>query len=232
MSYEGFGKSTRPADGGAVTAQRMLEQAGKVLEWIRRRRGVPRVDVFGTSIGAGIAIALGGVESPIARAQVGRLVVSTTVYKVFTPEAAATYTPAFKEFLLGQPGGYPTTTPAHYVGAFAGMDPAAVAWANATIPGQYPVGPTLEIFELPFFEAAPGRAPLLQLWGDANPLTPLADPQRLEQEYGGPYERVIYEGAGHSPMTEPVRHQFWDDVEAYLDEGTPAVSVCDLVDGL
>ena len=187
MSYEGFGESSLPEDGKTVTAARILDHTGKVVEWIRTHRGVPKVDVFGTSIGAGIAIAIGGTESPIDFHHINRVAIATNVYKTFTPEAQAMFTPEFKAFLLGLPGGYFTTTPATYVPIFAGIDPAALAWANANIPGTYPVGPVLEGFELPFFEAAPGRAPLLQFWGSDSPTTPLSDVEQLQNEYGGPH---------------------------------------------
>jgi pimeloyl-ACP methyl ester carboxylesterase len=228
MSYEGFGESTLPKDGRTVTAERILDHAGKVLEWIRTHRGVPKVDVFGTSIGAGIAIALGGTESPIDYHHVNRVVIATNVYKQFSSETQAVFTPEFRAFLLGLPEGYFTTTPATYVPIFAGMDPVALAWANATIPGTYPVGPVLEGFELPFFEAAPGRAPLLQFWGSGSPTTPLSDVQQLQNEYGGPIELVVYDGAAHNPILEPVRHQFWDQVEDFLNKGASHVlSLCD-----
>jgi pimeloyl-ACP methyl ester carboxylesterase len=228
MSYEGFGESTLPEDGRTVTAERSLDHAGKVLEWIRTHRSVPKVDVFGTSIGAGIAIALGGTESSINHHHVNRVVIATNVYKHFSPETQAVFTPEFKAFLLDLPGGYITTTTDTYAPIFSGMDRAALAWANANIPGAYPVGPLLEGFDLPFFEAAPGRAPLLQFWGKDSPTTPFSDVEQLQDEYGGPTELVVYEGAAHNPIFEPVRHQFWDQVEAFLNKGTHHErSLCD-----
>jgi alpha-beta hydrolase superfamily lysophospholipase len=78
----------------------------------------------------------------------------------------------------------------------------------------------LEGFDLPFFEAAPGRAPLIQFWGSDSPTTPLSDVQQLQNEYGGPTELVVYEGAAHNPIFEPMRHQFWKQIEAFLNEGS------------
>jgi pimeloyl-ACP methyl ester carboxylesterase len=220
MSYEGFGESTLPEDGRSVTAERLLDHTGAVVEWIRTHRFVPKVDVFGTSIGAGIAIAIGGTESPIDYRHINRVAIATNVYKHFSPETQAVFTPEFKAFLLDLPGGYITTTTATYVPIFAGMDPAALAWANANIPGTYSVGPVLEGFDLPFFEAAPGRAPLIQFWGSGSPTTPLSDVEQLQSEYGGPHQLMVYEGAAHNPILEPVRQQFWDNVEDFLNEGS------------
>jgi pimeloyl-ACP methyl ester carboxylesterase len=110
------------------------------------------------------------------------------------------------------------------------MEPAALTWANATIPGTFPVGPVLEGFELPFFEAASGRVPLLQFWGSESSTTPRADVEQLQNEYGGPPALVVYDGAAHNPILEPVRHQFWDQVEAFLNEGSSReISLCDVV---
>jgi pimeloyl-ACP methyl ester carboxylesterase len=219
MSYEGFGESTIPEDGRTVTAERILDHTGMVVEWIRTHRGVPKVDVFGTSIGAAIAIAIGGTESSINYHHINRVAVATNVYKHFSPETQAVFTPEFKAFLLGLPGGYITTFTATYVPIFAGMDPAALAWANTNIPGTYPVGPLLEGFHLPFFEAAPGRAPLIQFWGSESPTTPFEDVEQLQSEYGGSHQLVVYAGAAHNPILEAVRHQFWDQVEEFLNEG-------------
>jgi pimeloyl-ACP methyl ester carboxylesterase len=220
MSYEGFGESTLPQDGRSVTAERILDHTGAVVEWIRAHRLVPKVDVFGTSIGAGIALAIGGTESPIDYHHINRVAIATNVYKHFSPATQATFTPEFEALLLGLPGGYLTTTADTYVPIFAGMDPAALAWANANIPGTYPVGPVLEGFDLPFFEAAPGRAPLIQFWGSGSPTTPRSDVEQLQSEYGGPHRLVVYEGAAHNPIFEPVRHQFWDNVEDFLNGGS------------
>jgi pimeloyl-ACP methyl ester carboxylesterase len=218
MSYEGFGKSTLPDDGLSVTAQRMLEHTGKVLEWIRTHRGVPKVDVLGTSIGAGIAIALGGTESSINHRHVHRIVIITNVYKRFSKETQAVFNPEFKAFLLNLPGGYLTTDRSTYAPIFSGMDASALNWANDNIPGVYPVGPLLEGFDLPFFEAAPGRAPLIQFWGNKSPTTPRSDVEQLQREYGGPHQLVIYDGAAHNPILEPVRHKFWYQVDQFLNQ--------------
>jgi len=230
MSYEGFGESSIPVDGKTVTAERILEHTGEVVEWIRTHRFVPKVDVFGTSIGAGIAIAIGGTESPIDFHHINRVAIATNVYKTFSPDTQAVFSPEFKALLLGLPGGYITTTTDTYTSIFAGMDPAALTWANANIPGTFPVGPLLEGFDLPFFEAAPGRAPLLQFWGKNSPTTPFSDVEQLQNEYGGPHQLVIYDGAAHNPIFEPVRHKFWKEVEEFLNEGSsPDISWCEVI---
>ncbi len=229
MSYEGYGESTRPADGTTVTAERSLQQAGKVVEWIRTNRGVPRVDLFGMSVGAGIASALGGVESPIPRQHINRVVITTQVYASFTEELQAMFTPEFQAFLQSLPNGYLDTTPDFYFPVVSELEPEALAWFFETIPGSYAIGPTLEAFDLPVFQAGEGRAPMLQFYGLRDPVAPLQDAQQFQAEYGGPHQLVVYEQAGHSPALEPVRHDLWDEAERFLNKGTPkSLSLCDL----
>ncbi|MFO7180630.1 MAG: alpha/beta hydrolase [Pseudomonadota bacterium] len=228
VSYEGYGESTTPADGKTVTGERSLAQMRKVLQWVRSERAVPRVDLFGMSLGGGIAIALGGKDSPQTQHAVNRILVSAFVYEAFSPELAAVFTPEFKAFLESLPGGYITTGPDFYAPVLSGLEPAAMAWALETMPGTYAVGPTLEGFDLPFFAAENGRAPVLQLWGTADPVTTLADVEAFQSEYGGPSRLAVIEGGAHSLHLEPVREQFWNEAFAFLDEGSPrGLSVCD-----
>ena len=229
LSYEGYGESTRPADGTIVTAERSLQQAGEVVEWIRAKRGVPRVDLFGMSVGAGIASALGGTESPIERQHINRLVITTQVYASFTEELHALFTPEFQAFLESLPNGYLETTPDFYIPVVSELEPEALAWFFEAIPGSYAVGPTLEAFDLPVFQANEGRAPMLQFYGLRDPVAPLQDAQQFQMEYGGAHQLVVYEQAGHSPALEPVRHDLWDEAEQFLNKGSSkSISVCDL----
>ena len=131
MSYEGFGESTLPEDGRTVTAERILHHTGTVVEWIRTHRFVPKVDVFGTSIGAGIAIAIGGTESPIDYHHINRVAIATNVYKTFTPETQAVFTPEFKAFLLGLPGGFSRPPPPP-------MCRSSKAWTRQPLRGRTP----------------------------------------------------------------------------------------------
>jgi pimeloyl-ACP methyl ester carboxylesterase len=228
-SFEGYGESTQPADGKTVTGPRSLEQAGKIVEWIRKRRQVNKVDLLGGSLGSGIAVALGGVASPIDPDHVGRIVLTSFVYKSFAPPAAAVFTPELGQFLASLPGGYVDTDTSFYFPVVLAATPEAQAWAFATYPGHYAVGPTLEAFDLPFFEAADGRAPALQFYGDQDVITALDDVELFHEEYGGPIELVVQQGAAHAPFLEPGRHEFWDATLAFYDEGDGGQvwSLCD-----
>jgi pimeloyl-ACP methyl ester carboxylesterase len=218
-SYEGYGESSHPADGRTVTATRLLGETGRLIEWIRTQRNVRRVDLLGASLGSSLAVALGGTRSPIDRNHVGRIVVTSMVYKSVTPLLAETlFNPETRAALESIPGGYVPTGPEMYGLVFALATPQAQAWAFGTFPGLYAVGPTLEGFDLPVFEARDGRAPLLQIWGDQDPITPRADVDRLQREYGGRARLVVLRGAGHSPPFEASRERFWEQTFDFLDD--------------
>lgn len=218
-SYEGYGQSTIPADGKSVTAERLLDEMGQVVEWIRHHRLVRRVDMLGSSLGSSLAVELGGTHSPINRRHIGRLILTANVYKGVTPFFEAIFfNPAFRAFLESVPNGYLPTAPESYGPVLAFAEPAAAAWVSANIPGLYAVGPTLEGFDLPIFPAQNGRAPVLQFWGDQDPITPLSDAQRFQSEYGGKACLSVLPGGGHAPYYEPVKETFWNQSFAFLDD--------------
>jgi pimeloyl-ACP methyl ester carboxylesterase len=231
-SYEGYEGSSQPAEGKSVTAERSLEQMSQIVAWIRRHRLARKVDLYGMSLGASIATALGGVASPGNPNHVDRIVVAANVYGAFTPEAAAIFSPEFKAFLESIPGGYFTTDASFYFPVLALADPPALAWGLENLPGTYSLGPTLEAFDLPIFDAASGRAPLLQAWGTFDPLTPESDVLEFQAEYGGPSELVTFEGGGHSPFLEPAKEQFWETAFDFWSRGEAhSISVCDILAG-
>lgn len=224
LSYEGYGKSSQPADGSTVTAERMLEQTGKVIEWIRLNALADEVDIFGMSVGSSLAVALGGTQSTTKQKYVGRIVLASHVYKSVTPFFEEVFfSPEFRAFLESAPNGYIETDPSAYGLLMDRAVPAAGAWAAATLPGRYATGPTLEGFDLPVFDAAHGRAPALQFWGDADLVTPLSDVAEFQADYGGDVDiRVISDG-GHSLPLEEGRHELYDEMFEFLDEGRQPV---------
>jgi pimeloyl-ACP methyl ester carboxylesterase len=217
-SYEGYGESTIPASGSIVTAERLLPEMGRVVEWIRHRRLVRRVDLLAASLGSSLAVELGGTESPIDRGHVGKIVLTANVYKDVTPLFQSVFfTPEFRAFLEGAPNGYIQTPPDAYGLIVLQAEPAAQQYAFTAFPGVYATGPTLEGFELPAFPAQRGRAPMLQFWGDQDPITPLSDVQQFQAEYGGPACLSTLAGGGHAPYFEPVKEEFWSQTFAFLN---------------
>lgn len=223
VTYEGYGASSAPADGSTVTAERLLGEMGEVVEWIRDRTHARRVDLIGSSIGSSLAVALGGDLSPIDPDHIGRVVVTSHVHRDVTPLFREIFfSPELRAMLEGAPNGYAMTTPEAYGLILALATPEAVSYGFATFPGVYATGPTLEGFDLPLFDASHGRAPLLQVWGDADLITPRSDVDQFQAEYGGHAELAVLPGGGHAPNFEPVRDQLWDEVFDFLDV-TPGI---------
>ncbi len=237
-SYEGYGLSTRPADGSTVTKQRLLGDLGTLVEWIRRTHHVDKVDVFGMSLGASLAIALGGTESSTDPDHIGRIVVASNVYKSVTPFFQSVFfTPEFLAFLESAPNGYIQTTPDAYAPLLSSAEAPAVDWVGQNLVGSYATGPTLEGFDLPPFDAHDGRAPALQFWGTADPVTPPQDVTAFQSDYGGPVQLHVIAGGGHALLLEPGRDELWTSALAFWDAGRPplphvcSVSHCDDDDG-
>lgn len=200
VTYEGYPGSSLPEDGADVTTERSLLHAAEIVERIRYARGVPRVDLFGTSFGASLAVGLAGTQSPIPTWHVGRVAVQAMVYESVTPLFESVFfSPEVLALFESAPNGYIETDPMAYGLILAGADPEAAELGFNTFPDVYATGPTLEGFELPVVPAEDGVRPLLQLWGDADPITPFEDVQALAADYGGPHELRILPGAGHAP---------------------------------
>ena len=227
-SYEGYGDSSQPADGSSVTAERLLGDMGSLVEWIRRTHHVRRVDLFGMSIGSSLAIALGGTESSTDPDHIGRIVVASNVYKSVTPFFQQIFfNPGLKAFLESAPDGYIETTPDAYAPLLGEADPVAIQWADQALPGRYATGPTLEGFDLPVFDAHAGRAPVLQVWGDADPVTPPEDVTTFQSEYGGPASLHVIAGGGHSLLFEAGRDELWRATFDFLGRSRRRLPPCD-----
>lgn len=215
-TYEGYGDSTRPANGNDVTKLRLLDEMGDVVEWARARRHIARMDMFGASLGSSLAFKLGGVGSPINRHHVRRVVLTANVYKTFSPEVKPAFDALFFFFHI-VPDGYFTTDSSFYLPLVGNAPAPVIDWISLHFPGTYAVGPTLSGESLPPFPASDGRAPALQVLGDEDPITPLSDAQQFGSEYGGPYELFQLTGAGHSPYYNASKEQFWAKVFDFLD---------------
>jgi pimeloyl-ACP methyl ester carboxylesterase len=217
VDYEGYGASSLPADGKVVTAPRLLTEMGSIVEWIRHTRHVPHVDLLGSSLGSSLAVELGGVNSPINHHHIGKLALTSVVYKNVTPQfQAAFFNPQFEQLLLTIPGGYIQTPPEAYGPIVLFAEPEAAQDVFTLVPGVYAVGPTLAGFSLPIYPAQDGRAPMMQFWGDEDPITPLSDLQQFQSEYGGDASFTVLNGSGHIPFYSSARDTFWKDVFAFL----------------
>src|SRR5262245_49975548 len=152
LDWEGSGRSSLPESGFDVTAERLIEDAGDVLEWIHRRRDVPRIDIFGSSLGSAIAVGLASDVGGQPSSHVGRLVLTAHVYKNASDFGNATiFSPGVHDLLRHAPNGYVDTEPFHYGWIVSSATPEAQGYCFGTCPGRYAAGPTLEGFELPVF---------------------------------------------------------------------------------
>jgi len=214
---EGYGQSSHPADGRTVTAERILREMGVVLEWARARSGAEKVDLLGSSLGSSIAFALGGAASPVDPSHVGKVVLTSHIYRQPT---------VLLQVLLATlgcgpvppppPDGYMDTLVAQYAIILWNSEPLAQLWAYQTFPGHYAMGPTSEGCDFPVFTAEQGRAPVMVFWGDHDLLASLPDLEQFCAEYGGPCSITQVPGMGHAPNFEATRHVFWEDVWEFL----------------
>ena len=229
VTYEGYPGSSLPEDGSTVDAERSLAQVGEIVERIRHARHVPRVDLFGTSFGASLAVALAGSNSPIPTSHVGRVVVQAMVHTQVTPLFESTFfSPEVLALFENAPDGYIQTDPSVYGLILAGADPVAAAAGFESFPDVYATGPTLEGFSLPVVDAAAGKRPVLQLWGDADPITPFEDVEGFAADYGGPHELRILPGAGHAPYIgdEATVEAVYAETFEFLDVGPTLYFAC------
>ncbi len=233
VTYEGYPGSSLAADGADVTAQRSLDHAGEIVERIRFGRGIPRVDLFGTSFGASLAVGLAGSEGPIPPGHIGRVVVQAMVYETVTPLFESVFfTPELLALFESAPDGYIQTDPSVYGLILAGADPQAAAAGFESFPDVYATGPTLEGFDLPVIDATAAQRPLLQLWGDADPITPYEDVEIFSDDYGGPHELRILPGAGHAPYIgdDATVEAVYGETFEFLDYGTSLYIGCEPVE--
>lgn len=210
FTYDGYpGSPTQPADGHSVTFERLLPEAGAVLEFARARSGAAQVDLVGSSLGSSIAVALGSTASPIPREHVGRLALTAHVYKDVTPIGDLVIGPVPCTMFTLAPQGYQDTPPMFYLPILFNAEPAAQLWGYQTFPGHYAIGPTEEGCHLPVFDVNLGRAPALLFWGDRDLVSPLSDLEQACADYGGPCAIANIPGLGHAPNFEPIREAFW-----------------------
>ncbi|HEV8361817.1 MAG TPA: alpha/beta fold hydrolase [Candidatus Thermoplasmatota archaeon] len=212
FDWEGYGQSSHPANGLDVTAERLVPEAGALLEWVRARSGAERVDMVAASLGDSIAVALGGVASPIDAAHVGKLALTSNVYANPSPAILVLTGPGACFAMEHSPNGYMDTVAPMYMPILWTATLEAQLYAYQTFPGTYAAGPTHEGCDLPVFPASEGRAPARVFYGTLDLITNEADVQAFCAEYGGPCELDLVEGAGHAPNFEPIRNTFWEHV--------------------
>ena len=243
MDVRGFGRSTRPPamdrpaaeNPPVVTTDDGVSDFGAVVDHIRQRRGVPRLNVMGWSWGTVIAGAYAAnnpdtVERLVMYAPLwlrrtpGGLRVSGPMgaYRTVTLEAATerwlTAVADDRHKDLISPGvlesWWAANMAADPVGAKA--SPPCVRAPNGLLVDGFKYWEA----DAPYYDPAAIRAPVLMVVGDWDVDTPVYMAQAiLGQLTASPRKRLVIIGEGtHHLMLERNRLQMFREVQSFLDE--------------
>lgn len=242
IDLPGYGKSTRPAamDGAAdagqpveTTAQAVSDYAA-VVDWVRQRRHLDKVDVMGWSWGTTIAAGFAA-EHPD---QVNRLVLyapvwlpTTTVATEEPPKLGAyrlvTRDAALQRWLRGVPEDKQADLiPAGWFDAWQratwATDPKSAGTNPPTL--RAPNGVTLDFQQYwaagkPTFEPAKITAPTLMIQAEWDADTPPARSQGLfpKLTHAASKQYVLIGEGTHTVMMEKNRLQFFAAVQTFLE---------------
>ena len=243
MDVRGFGRSTRPPamdrpaaeNAPIVTTDDGVSDFGAVVDHIRQRRGVPRLNVMGWSWGTVIAGAYAAanpdkVERLVMHAPLwlrripGGLRVSGPMgaYRTVTLEAATQrwlngVSPDRRQDLI-PPGviesWWAANMEADPVGAK--MNPPAVRAPNGLLVDAFKYWEA----DTRYYDPSAIRAPVLMVVGDWDVDTPAYMGQAiLARLTGSPRKRLVIIGEGtHHLMLERNRLQMFREVQSFLDE--------------
>lgn len=213
---------TGPDPGGDYSNERTLELTEKFADAVGLRRFV----IGGTSLGGGIAIRYAakhperierlillnpGILEGRAMAEAGtRLPDAANILKYVTPRALAAY-------MLRSRAGDPSKITEEHVDRWYEM------WLRegnrGAILDRLRVYGSADVVDV----LAEVKVPVLILWGEANPQTPIGQAAELKGMLkNAPEVRLItYPGVGH-PALEEAGARIAEDVRAYLDGPAPA----------
>jgi pimeloyl-ACP methyl ester carboxylesterase len=243
MDVRGFGRSTRPPEmdrppaenAPVVSTDDGVSDFGAVVDHIRQRRGVPRLNVMGWSWGTVIA----GAYAAAYPDQVERLVLYAPLwlrrtpgglrvddpmgaYRTVTLEAATQRwlngVASHRQHALIPPGviesWWAANMDADPVGAK--MDPPVVRAPNGLLADAFKYWEA----DTRYYDPSAIRAPVLMVVGEWDVDTPAYMAQALlERLTGSPRKRLVIIGEGtHHLMLERNRLQMFREVQSFLDE--------------
>lgn len=215
VDFLGVGDSFKPADGTDADFDAQTEAMSAVVDYVRRLRRVPRVDLIGEGYGGGIAIRLA--------ADPGRVRSTVTAAMLYdSPPIAGPLTdPAFIALLESSPDGYFFIPGIGSTVFMAGAPQAAIDFVIATQGGSYPTPNFLAAaYDLPFFDATQARVPGLVIFGRQDFIVGPNGVDGLVREYG-PRGAVlaVRDDAGHAPRIErpEIAAWFWEETLAFLE---------------
>ncbi len=215
VDFVGVGDSFRPVDGTRASFDAQTRAMSKVVDYVRRLRRVPRVDLIGEGYGGGIAVRLA--------ADPGRVRSTVTAAMLYdSPPIAGPLTdPDFIALLENSPDGYFFVPGAGSTIFMAGAPQAAIDFVIATQGGAYPTPNFLAAaYTLPFFDATRAKAPGLVIFGRQDIIVGPNGVDGLVRDYG-PRGAVlaVREDAGHAPRIErpEIADWFWEETLAFLE---------------
>lgn len=213
FDYLGTGGSYLPVQGTEADFAENTAAAYTVVWFIKTRRHVRQVDLYGEGYGGAIATQLAA-----DRRSIRSCVMSAMLYSDLAGGPLSD--PQFIELLEQDPDGYIFMPDESYL-IFAGQSPpAAQAYLQSTQAGFYPTPNLLVVAHLPFYDPGVARVPGLAIYGQLDTVGGPNDATDLAASYGTEgAELIVLEGAGHAPRTESpeVTERFWDLVLDFID---------------
>ncbi|GCE29853.1 hypothetical protein KDA_53370 [Dictyobacter alpinus] len=200
FDFRGHGRSSRAADGFAVTLESSIQDTSAVLDYVQEISGSQQFVLVGISYGSIVA----SVFAERYPTRIAGIVLLGFLYKTTGVSLEDSLEEAAKA-----PAGYAFTTEEEWPELFIPTAaPAVIDWHQAHFGTAYayPVGPYFEVRKLPFAinpERFQGR--VLIITGDLDPLATDADVARYVQAVGSPAEKKSHLkqiGVGHLPYVE------------------------------
>lgn len=215
IDYVGVGESYLPPDGSKATSLANVGPAQRLIDFVRKRRRVDRVDVIGEGFGAAIAATLGADSR-----RVRSVVLSTVTYRDMNPELLVFFSPQFEAFLRSQPQGY--WAPNNYGQTLAASPNEQLrSWVLETQPGFYPTGQALQFWDIgmPYFDPTLAEVPALIIQGERDAFPAPGDTENLVNDWRAGAELVVIPEAGHVPRIESLRSvgHYADSLFGFLD---------------
>jgi pimeloyl-ACP methyl ester carboxylesterase len=218
FDFRGHGRSSRVADGFAVTVETSIVDTLAVLDYVQEVTGVERAVLVGVSYGTIVAAAV----AERAPERVAGLVLLGLIYQT----TGVSLEGALEEAAQA-PAGYAFTTEEEWPELFIpSASPAVTAWHQAHFGTAYayPVGPYFEVQKLPHATALhrfAGR--VLVITGELDPFATEADVAAFLLAVGTPDEKKEHlhqPGIGHMPYVEADLTEVQDAINTFVDAAT------------
>lgn len=218
VDFRGHGRSSRVADGFAVTVETSINDALAVLDAVKELTGMPQAILVGVSYGTIVAAALAErVPERIAGLVLLGLIYQTTGVSLDNALAEAAKAPA----------GYAFTTEEEWPELFIpSASPAVMAWHQTHFGTAYayPVGPYFDVQKLPHAtNLARFHGRVLVITGELDPFATEADVAAFLNDVGTPREKTAHlrqQNVGHMPYVEARLAEVQQEINIFVDTVT------------